>query len=162
MAGHPKPPHASRSEVLCMRVRLLGECAQLKPSLLRVFVRSTRKSEDADPSAQKTSKQLLSWPTGPSSTKDCLMWHGDRLLLRAGRRLLSAIEPDSEWPGMWRARLPDGHLSDMTNRTRAKDAAQLLALATLNSAEGKQHDTGAPRGFTPPRDRRPPASSRKL
>jgi hypothetical protein len=72
----------------------------------------------------------------PSPTKDCLTWHGNRLLLPAGRHSLSAIEPDSEWPGMWRVRLPDGHLSDMANRTRAKDAAaQLLALAALNSAE---------------------------
>jgi hypothetical protein len=86
------------------------------------------------------------------------MRHGDRLL----RRLLSAIEPDSEWPGMWRVRLPDGHLSDMANRTRAKDAAQLLALATLTSAEERQNDTGAPRGFTPHRGRRSPARSRKL
>jgi len=57
--------------------------------------------------------------------------------------LLAAVEPDSEWPGMWRVRLPDGDLSDMANRTRAKDAAQLLALATLNSVEGRQHDTSA-------------------
>jgi hypothetical protein len=89
------------------------------------------------------------------------MWYGDRLLLRAGRRLLSAIEPDAEWPGMWRVRLPDGRLSDMANRTRAKDAAQLVALATLNSAEGRQHNISAPQGFTPHRDRRPPAVSRK-
>ena len=41
----------------------------------------------------------------------------------------------SEWPGMWRVRLPGGHLSDIANLTRAKDAAQLLALATLNCAE---------------------------
>ena len=133
-----------------MRARLLGEGTQLKPSLAGVFVRRTRRGEDAYPSVKKT------------PTKDCLMWHGDRLLLRAGRRLLSAVEPDPEWPGMWRVRLPDGDLSDMANRTRAKDAAQLLALATLNSAEGRQHDTSAPRSFTPHRDRRPPEVSRKL
>jgi hypothetical protein len=139
-----------------MRVRLLGESTQLKPSLLGVFVRRTRKGEDAYPSAKKTSNRLLSRLAGPSSAKNCLMWHGDRLLLRAGQRLLAAIEPDSEWPGMWRVRLPDGHLSDMANRTRAKDAAQLVALATVNSA----HDISAPQGFTP--HPRPPAVSRKL
>jgi hypothetical protein len=112
-AGHdPKPPHASPGEVLCMRARLLARGTQLKPSLAGVFVRRTRRGEDAYPSAKKT------------PTKDCLMWHGDRLLLRAGRRLLSAVQPDPEWPGMWRVRLPDGDLSDMANRTRAKDAAR--------------------------------------
>jgi hypothetical protein len=34
------------------------------------------------------------------------------------------VEPDSRWPGiMYRVRWPDGRLSDMTNRTRANDAA---------------------------------------
>lgn len=32
-----------------------------------------------------------------------------------------AIEPDKKWPGMWRVRMPDGTLSEMTNMTRAKD-----------------------------------------
>jgi hypothetical protein len=118
-----------------MRARLLGESTQLKPSLLGVFVRRARKGEDAYPPGKKTSKRLILRLASLASTKDCLMWHGDRLLLRAGRRLLSAIEPDSEWPGMWRVRLPDGYLSDMANRTRAKDAAQLVALATLNGGE---------------------------
>ena len=31
-------------------------------------------------------------------------------------------------------RLPDGHLSDIANRTRAKDAAQLLALALVQAS----------------------------
>ena len=107
-----------------MRARLLGEGKQLKPSLSGVFVRRTRRGEDAYPSVNKTPQRLLSGLAGLSYTKDCLMWHGDRLLLRAGRRLLSAVEPDPEWPGMWRVRLPDGDLSDMANRTRAKDAAR--------------------------------------
>jgi hypothetical protein len=113
-----------------MRVRLLGECAQHKPSLLKGEQGSPRRR-------RRTPQRLLSGLADPSSTKDCFMWHGDRLLLRAGRRLLSAIEPDSEWPGMWRVRLPDGLLSDMANRTRVRDAAQLLALATLAFAAGK-------------------------
>jgi hypothetical protein len=33
------------------------------------------------------------------------------------------VQPDGEWPGMWRARAPDGPLSDMVNLARAKDAA---------------------------------------
>jgi hypothetical protein len=61
-----------------------------------------------------------------------LIWTGDEL--RLGRRTVAAIEPDREWPGMWRARSGE-HLSDMTNRTRAKDAAVCLALADLNTRE---------------------------
>jgi hypothetical protein len=45
---------------------------------------------------------------------------------------MATIVPDSTWPGMWRVRMPDGHLTDMVNLTRAKDAAQSLALAVLN------------------------------
>jgi hypothetical protein len=33
---------------------------------------------------------------------------------------------------MWRVRLPDGHVTDMVNLSRAKDAAASLALAALN------------------------------
>jgi hypothetical protein len=32
------------------------------------------------------------------------------------------IEPDSNWPGMWRIQ-NKGHVSDMVNLARAKDAA---------------------------------------
>jgi hypothetical protein len=62
-----------------------------------------------------------------------LRWDGYRLRLRSGR-LLATIVPDSEWDGMWRIRMPDGYVSDMVNLTRAKDAAQLLALASLNAS----------------------------
>jgi hypothetical protein len=34
---------------------------------------------------------------------------------------------DEKWPSMYRLRMPDGHLSDMVNLTRARDAAQVLA-----------------------------------
>ena len=61
-----------------------------------------------------------------------LKWEGDRLCLRSGR-LLATVEPDQKWNGMWRVRLPGGHLSDMVNRTRARDAAISLALGTLNN-----------------------------
>jgi hypothetical protein len=33
---------------------------------------------------------------------------------------------------MWRVRRPDGTLTDMLNRTRAKDAATSIAVAMLN------------------------------
>ena len=41
-----------------------------------------------------------------------------------------SIEPDSTYPNMWRVRRPNGTLSDMVNRTRAKDAAELMVLAS--------------------------------
>jgi hypothetical protein len=58
---------------------------------------------------------------------------GYRLRLHSGR-LLATIVPDPGWDGMWRVRMPDGHVSDMVNLTRAKDAARLLALASLNAS----------------------------
>jgi hypothetical protein len=60
-----------------------------------------------------------------------LKWDGDHLRLISGR-LLATIERDQTWPGMWRFRLPDGHVTDVVNLTRAKDAAITLALASLN------------------------------
>ena len=60
-----------------------------------------------------------------------LQWKGRELRLNTGR-LLGTIEPDSEWAGMFRVRLPDGWLSDMVNLTRAKDAAISLSLGRLN------------------------------
>ena len=66
--------------------------------------------------------------------RDALKWDGDRLRLRSGR-LLATLERDRTWPAMWRVRLPTGHVTDMVNRTRAKDAAATLALAVLNRAD---------------------------
>jgi hypothetical protein len=61
---------------------------------------------------------------------DELEWQGDSLHL--GNRALVTIVPDVQWPKMWRARRPDGSLTDMVNRTRAKDAARSIALGLLN------------------------------
>jgi len=61
-----------------------------------------------------------------------LKWDGLRLRLCTGR-LLATVEDDAEWAGMYRVRLPNGHLTDMVNLTRAKDAAISLALVALNS-----------------------------
>jgi hypothetical protein len=63
---------------------------------------------------------------------DGFFWDGDQLRLRKRGRVIASIEPDPDWPGLWRVGLPDGSLSDMVNRTRAKDAARSLALAALN------------------------------
>jgi len=63
-----------------------------------------------------------------------LEWRGDELHLRTGRKLLSIVA-DAKYPQMWRVRYPDGTLTDMVNRTRAKDAACALALRILNREE---------------------------
>jgi hypothetical protein len=64
-----------------------------------------------------------------------LSWKGERLYL--GTRLSGyAIVPDERWPSMWRVRSPDGTLSDMVNRARAKDAAMLMLAADLNAEDG--------------------------
>jgi hypothetical protein len=62
-----------------------------------------------------------------------LTWVDDELLY--GRRTLLRIERDSKYPEMWRVRLPDGNLTDMVNRTRAKDAAVSIAHRLLNMSE---------------------------
>jgi hypothetical protein len=72
-------------------------------------------------------------PTGTSYRRDRLRWDGDSLL--GSGRVVATVELDSEWPGLWRVRLPDGHISDMTNRTRTRDAAAALALVVLNREE---------------------------
>ena len=61
-----------------------------------------------------------------------LKWKDRELRLVTGR-LLATVEPDTKWAGMYRARLPDGHVTDMVNISRAKDAAISLALTDLNS-----------------------------
>jgi hypothetical protein len=53
--------------------------------------------------------------------------------MRSGR-LLATVVPDPDWDGMWRVRMPNGNVSDRVNLTRAKDAAQLLALVSLNAS----------------------------
>jgi hypothetical protein len=44
------------------------------------------------------------------------------------------VVPDAAHPGMWRARWPNGRLSDMTNLTRAKDAVAYF----METEEGRQ------------------------
>jgi hypothetical protein len=64
-----------------------------------------------------------------------LQWKGDSLLLDGRGRAVVRIAPDKSRAGMWRVELPDGRLSDMVNRTRAKDAAISLACAALGQRE---------------------------
>jgi hypothetical protein len=59
-----------------------------------------------------------------------LSWRGNDL--RCAGKTVVGIAPDRTYTGMWRVVLPDGRLSDMANRARAKDAAMTIALG-LNS-----------------------------
>jgi hypothetical protein len=72
-----------------------------------------------------------------SYAKSELSWRGDRLALKVGRRGSPAVEivPDDRYPGMWRVRKQDGSLSDMHNRTRARDTARSILLGILNAQE---------------------------
>jgi len=75
-----------------------------------------------------------------------LTWVGDELVY--GRRTLLRIERDGVYPGMWRVRLPDGSLTDMVNRTRAKDAAVSIAFRSLEVSEmPSEAPPIAPNGF---------------
>jgi hypothetical protein len=49
------------------------------------------------------------------------VWKGDNLWFRG--KCVAAIVQDNVYTEMWRVRLPNGKLSDMVNRTRAKEAA---------------------------------------
>jgi hypothetical protein len=67
-----------------------------------------------------------------------LEWRGDRLCY-CGREL-ARLEPDAKWPGMWRVRVlgldpRNAGLSDMADRTRARDAARAIVLGILNMRE---------------------------
>jgi hypothetical protein len=62
-----------------------------------------------------------------------LRWLGDELYF--SQRKMVSIVPDGKYPGMWRVRKWDGTLTDMVNRTRAKDAAVSIALGLLNGPE---------------------------
>jgi hypothetical protein len=64
-----------------------------------------------------------------------LEWKGDGLYLNGKGKPILTIAPDGKHPTMWRVRLPDGRLTDMVNRTRAKDAAISIALGILNGRD---------------------------
>jgi hypothetical protein len=62
-----------------------------------------------------------------------LNWRDDKLCFRG--REYARIVPDASYPSMWRVQTRDGRLSDMVNRTRARDAARGIVLAILNGQE---------------------------
>jgi hypothetical protein len=56
-----------------------------------------------------------------------LLWDGDALRLNSKGRPVVRIVLDAVHASMWRVELPGGRLSDMANRTWAKDAALSIA-----------------------------------
>ena len=67
-------------------------------------------------------------------------WKGDWLYF--SKRKIVRIVPDEKYPNMWRIERPDGKLTDMVNKTRAKDAALsvgLQVLKTMSTAATDQH-----------------------
>jgi hypothetical protein len=149
-AGHDPslPLHTYRGEVLYMRMRLPGEGAHLEPSLSGGFVRLQEEASTHTLQQRELPQRLPLGLTALSYTKDHLMWHGDRLLLRTGRRLLAILEPDSEWPGMWRVRLPNGDLP----RHGEPDARQgRRGVARARQSEVCGGGGGSMRGGAPPR-----------
>jgi hypothetical protein len=57
--------------------------------------------------------------------------------LRGSTAPLVHLVPDGHWPGMSRILMPDGSLSDMTNKSRAKYAALHAAEFVLAKRRGK-------------------------
>ena len=68
-----------------------------------------------------------------------LVWDGLQLRLRSiDGPVMATVEEDTNCAGMWRVRF-GGMLSDMTNLSRAKDAAISIVLLGLNANEIRQH-----------------------
>jgi len=64
-----------------------------------------------------------------------MTWRGNELFWQGSRHPVLCIEQDSTYSTMWRIRKPDGTLTNMVNRTRAKDAALLIARRYLEVSE---------------------------
>jgi hypothetical protein len=63
-----------------------------------------------------------------------MQWKDERLYLGT-RSSNYSIVPDEYYPQIWRVRRPNGSLSDMSNRTRAKDAAMTMLDKDLKAIE---------------------------
>jgi hypothetical protein len=60
-----------------------------------------------------------------------LKWKDDRLMLGT-RNTGAKVIADSKWPNMYRVEFPPGVISDMTNYSRARDAAMELVIHHMN------------------------------
>jgi hypothetical protein len=70
-------------------------------------------------------------PANASDLRRQASWQGDRLIFR--RKAVAEVVRDKTYPTMWRVKLPDGSLSDMVNRTRAKDAAMSIVATAFRA-----------------------------
>jgi hypothetical protein len=86
-------------------------------------------SDSVNPHGKSVDPARLPRPPSRFNVERDAVWKGHNLVFR--RRVIASIEPDSEYPNMWRVRLPSGFVTDMVNRTRAKDAAICLAAERL-------------------------------
>ena len=65
-----------------------------------------------------------------------LKWRGNNLCEPGRKTAIVSIVRDEKCPEtMWRVRMPDGWLSDMVNKTRARDAARSIASAIMKDRE---------------------------
>jgi hypothetical protein len=100
-----RPLQAYRGNVLCLKVRSIGEGAMLDCQDGGGF--RLREPRPFD-------KRGRHYPDS----------HTARTPLPQGSY---TVVPDKDWPGMYCVRRPDGSLADMVNLTRAKDAARVFA-----------------------------------
>jgi hypothetical protein len=64
-----------------------------------------------------------------------LVWSGNRLRYPPLAAVHVTVVEDEVYRGIWRVRQPDGTLTDMVNRARARDAARSILVRVLNSRE---------------------------
>jgi hypothetical protein len=69
---------------------------------------------------------------------------GLKVVLPGKTKALARIVPDETYPTLWRVVRPNGRLSDMVNRTRAKDVAWGLAESAVFTGEAKQPESEPP------------------
>jgi hypothetical protein len=55
--------------------------------------------------------------------------------MNASGRVVAELKPDKHYPKLWRIHMPDGRVSDMVNRTRAREAAVIWASAVMREQE---------------------------
>jgi hypothetical protein len=65
-----------------------------------------------------------------------LTWDADILRKHGSKKTLATVVADETYPTMWRVRMPDGRVSGILNKARAKDAAMGAALQALNAGTG--------------------------
>ena len=71
------------------------------------------------------------------SRRSNMAWR-EHWLTYHGRLSGYSVVQDERYSSMWRVQSPDGSVSDMVNRTRAKDAAMAMLDRDLRSAESGQ------------------------